>query len=51
MRSSDSSGAFALAMIGSALLLGPLCGWWPLVGVVAACGTSAYLANRFRPRR
>jgi hypothetical protein len=49
--SSDPNGGLMLAMLGSALLAGPVLGWWPLVGVVAACGSYIYVASLFRPRR
>ena len=49
-KSLGSNGELALAMIGGAVIAGPLLGWWPLVGVIAACGTSIYIANLFRRR-
>jgi hypothetical protein len=46
----DSQGQLALAMIGGAILAGPILGLWPLVGVIAACGTAIYVANSARRR-
>ena len=37
-------------MIGGAILAGPILGLWPLVGVIAACGTTLYVANLFHRR-
>jgi hypothetical protein len=51
MRNSlDSQGELALAMIGGAILAGPILGLWPLVGVLAACGTAIYVANSIHRR-
>ena len=47
----ETNGEIALAMIGGAVLAGPLLGLWPLVGVLAAIGTSVYIADMFRPGR
>jgi hypothetical protein len=47
----ETNGELALAMIGGAVLAGPLLGLWPLVGILAACGTSIVIANQFRDRR
>ena len=38
----------AITMIGSAIIAGPLFGAWPLVGVLAAIGTSLYLGRVLR---
>ncbi len=46
----DSQGQLALAVIGSAMLAGPILGLWPLVGVIAACGTAIYVANSIHRR-
>ena len=40
-----------LAMLGAGLLLVPLGGWLPLIGVAAACGTIVYIANQANRRR
>lgn len=51
MRNSlDSQGQLMLAMIGSAILAGPILGLWPLVGVLAACGTAICIANSVHRR-
>lgn len=38
----------AVAMIGGAIFAGPLLGWWPLVGVIAAVGTAFYITSRLQ---
>ena len=40
-----------LAMLASGAILIPMMGWWPLIGVAAACGTSVYIAEQFNKRR
>jgi hypothetical protein len=44
----ESSGGLAVALIAGAIAAGPVLGWWPLVGIIAACGTAIYIANIFR---
>ena len=39
----------AVAMVVGAIVAGPLLGWWPLVGILAAVGTALYIASR--PKR
>ena len=51
MRNSlDSQDELALAMIGGAILAGPILGLWPLMGVIAARGTTLHVANLFHHR-
>ena len=40
-----------LAMLAGGLLLGPIMGWWPLLGIAAACGTSVFIASQGKGRR
>ena len=40
-----------LAMLASGLLLVPLGGWLPMLGIVAACGTSVFIVKQFNNRR
>ena len=47
----EISGGLMFAMVVSGLILVPCMGWWPLVGVAAACGTSVYIAGQFNKRR
>ena len=52
MRGIDESTAkLALAMVGTGVLLGPIMGLWPLVGILAACGTFVAVAGRGKGRR
>jgi hypothetical protein len=46
----ETNSGLALAMVGGAIAAGPVLGLWPLVGVIAACATSVYIASMFRPR-
>jgi uncharacterized oligopeptide transporter (OPT) family protein len=47
----ESTGKLALAMIGTGVLVGPVLGLWPLVGILAACGTFVFVAQQFKDRR
>ena len=47
----ELNGGLMLAMLGAGLLLVPLGGWLPLLGIAAACGTSLYIAEQFNKRR
>jgi hypothetical protein len=47
----ESTGKLALTMIGAGVLLGPIMGLWPLVGILAACGTYFCVANQGKGRR
>jgi hypothetical protein len=38
-------------MIGTGVFLGPVLGLWPLVGILAACGTFVCVAQKFKDRR
>jgi hypothetical protein len=49
--SRDSTGELAIAMIAGTVLVGPVLGWWPLVGILAACGSFVYVASQFNKRR
>jgi hypothetical protein len=40
-----------LSAVASGVLVAPVLGLWPLVGVLAAVGTSIYIAGMFRSRR
>jgi hypothetical protein len=46
----ETNGGLFAAMIASAVLAGPVLGLWPLVGVIAAIGTSVYITNSIRRR-
>ena len=47
----EMNGGLVLAVLASGLLLVPLGGWLPLLGIAAACGTSVYIAGQFNKRR
>ena len=47
----DSSGELLLASIDGAVFVGRILGIWPLIGVIAAGGTSLYIASLFDRRR
>jgi hypothetical protein len=41
----EKNGDLIIASLASALLVGPILGCWPLVGVIAAVGTALYINN------
>ena len=47
----ETNGGLMLAMLTTGVLLAPFAGWWPLIGIAAACGTSVYIAEQFNKRR
>jgi len=42
----ELDGELVFAMIAGAVVAGPILGWWPLVGVIGAIGTSLYIVRR-----
>ncbi len=44
----DFPDRLAIALIGGAIIAGPLFGAWPLVGILAAIGASLYLGHVLR---
>lgn len=49
--SEDSTGKLALAMIGGTIVAAPILGIWPVVGIIAVCGSIIYAARLFKDRR
>lgn len=47
----DSTGKLALTLIGTGVLVGPVLGAWPLLGVLCACGTYLFVASQSKGRR
>ena len=47
----EINGGLMLTMLASGVLMIPMAGWWPLIGIAAACGTSVYIASQFNNRR
>jgi hypothetical protein len=47
----EVNGKLMLAMLGTGVLLAPLAGWWPLIGIAAACGSWIYVADKLNNRR
>ena len=46
MRRMELDGELVAAMLIGGLAVVPILGWWPLVGIIAAIGTSLYIVRR-----